>query len=149
MLIRYPPHSNERIKHSFPCFNFCQARVWLSVATRTTKRWGLQHIITRGLGQMLKHRKRMLYCHCYIPSQSPTCLKNPCSLETTFCFADVFWAGVGFNGINALASHVLTASQPSDTLLTQCDILKIDVCPGNGQQVLSVTTPQFYTVNTW
>ena len=36
----------------------------------TAKQWGLQHIITRGLEQMLTHRKRMLYCHCYIPIPS-------------------------------------------------------------------------------
>ena len=41
----------------------------------------------------------------------------------------------GFNGINALASRVLMALQPCDTLLTQCVMLKIDVCSGNGQEV--------------
>ena len=40
--------------------------MWRYVAARTAKRRGLQHIITRGLGQTLKHRKRMLYRHCYI-----------------------------------------------------------------------------------
>ena len=56
--------------------------------------------------------------------------------------------GGGFTDINALASHVLTALQPCGTLLLQCDILKIDICPGNGQQVLSITKWQFYTVKT-
>ena len=32
----------------------------------------------------------MLYRHCYIPSQTPTCLKNPQALETKFRFADDF-----------------------------------------------------------
>ena len=48
--------------------------------------------------------------------------------------------------INALTSHVLTALQPCCTFLSQCDILKIDICARNGQQVLSITTRQFYTV---
>ena len=38
---------------------------------------------------------------------------------------------MGFNGINALASRVLMVLQPRDTLLLHCDILKIEVCPGN------------------
>ena len=77
--------------------------------------------------------------------------------STTFCFGDDFWAGAGFNSFNALASRVLTALQPCDTLgagfnginaldsrvltalqprdpfLSQCDILERDVCPGNVQ----------------
>ena len=46
---------------------------------------------------------------------------------------------MGINGIKALASCVLPAMQPCGTLLSQCDILKLDVCPGNGQEVLSNT----------
>ena len=45
----------------------------------------------------------------------------------------------GLNDINALTSCVLTALQPCGTLLSQCDKLKTDVYPGNGQQVLSIT----------
>ena len=63
-----------------------------------------------------------------------------------FCFfADDFLAGAGFNGINALASRVSTVFQPCGTLLSQCDILEIHVCQGNGQRVLSITTRRFYT----
>ena len=54
---------------------------------------------------------------------------------------------MGFNGINALASRVLMVLQPRDTLLLHCDILKIEVCPGN-RQVLSIRTRQFYTGKT-
>ena len=57
-------------------------------------------------------------------------LKNPWALETTFCLADDFWTWAGFNGITALASHVLMVLQPRGKLevgcngiLSQCDIL--------------------------
>ena len=43
--------------------------------------------------------------------------------------------GAGFNGINAIASCVLKALQPCDTLLSQCDILKIKRMP----RLISVT----------
>ena len=62
---------NERIKHSFPCLTFAKPECDVLQAW-TAKWWGLQHIITRGLGQTLKHRKRMLYGHCYI--NVPTCI---------------------------------------------------------------------------
>ena len=42
-----------------------------------------------------------------------------------------------------------TVLQHCDTHLSQCDILKIDVCPGTGQQVLSITTWLVYTVKAW
>ena len=34
----------------------------------TVRAASFQHIITLGFGQTLKHRKRMLYRHCYIPT---------------------------------------------------------------------------------
>ena len=50
----------------------------------------------------------------------------------------------GFNCINALASLVLTALQPCGTLLSQCDILIKDACPGKGQQVQHGSFIQVY-----
>ena len=52
--------------------------------------------------------------------------------------------GVGFNGINALASRVSTALKLSGTHLAQSDTLKIADCLGTEQQVMSFTTRQFY-----
>ena len=50
-------------KHSFPCFNVCQSQSMIMCCS--PKREAVRVLtITRGLGQTLKLRKRMLYRHC-------------------------------------------------------------------------------------
>ena len=41
-------------------------------------------------------------------------------------FADDIWARVGYNGVTARSSLVVTVLQPCDQVLPQCDKLKIE-----------------------
>ena len=45
--------------------------------------------------------------------------------------------------ITTLFSHVVTASQPCDRILTRCDKLEIEQYTWNGQKVVFITTRQF------
>ena len=66
----------------------------------------------RAWANVKTQEKNVISSLLYIFSKSNTFEKK----STTFCFVDDFWAGVGFNGINALASHVVTVLKPYGTL---------------------------------
>ena len=65
-------------------------------------------------------------------------------------FADDIRARAGCNGITTLFSRVVTALQPCDQVLLQCNKLKIEQygVHGNRQKVAFITTRQFSIVKT-
>ena len=65
-------------------------------------------------------------------------------------FADDIRARAGCNGITTLFSRVVTALQPCDQVLMQCDKLKTEKygAHGNGRKVVFITTRQFSIVKT-
>ena len=136
--------NSERIKHSFPYFNVCQAPsvIMCCSSNRKVVRVATYYCM-RAWAKVKTQEKNVILSLLYTFSKSNTFEKSMSS-RNKVCFADHSCTRVGFNGINALASQVLTVLQLCDTLLLQCNILKIGICQRNGQQEPSITRP-FYT----